>query len=218
MDFYSLYNDFAENANSMQSQKMSAYMRNLFPFLGIPTPKRRSLCKSYFKQAKSENIVDWSFINKCWDCEYRELQYVAMDYLSYMKEYLTDKDIPRLKELIVNKSWWDSIDGLDRVVGEIALRYPIVNDIMIEWSLDDNIWLRRTAIDHQLLRKHTTNIELLEQIIINNLGSKEFFINKAIGWILRDYSKTNPEWVSNFIDKHRDKMSSLSIKEGSKYL
>lgn len=89
---------------------------------------------------------------------------------------------------------------------------------MLKWSQDDDFWLRRIAIDHQLLRKDQTDQHLLEKIIVNNLNSDEFFINKAIGWSLRDYSKTDPEWVRNFIEKYQDKMSSLSIKEASKYL
>ena len=104
------------------------------------------------------------------------------------------------------------------IIGGIALKYPKVNDIILQWSTDENIWLRRIAIDHQLLRKEKTNTELLEKIIENNFGQTEFFINKAIGWALRDYSKTNPKWVRDFIEKNKDKMAKLSIKEGSKYI
>ena len=89
---------------------------------------------------------------------------------------------------------------------------------MLQWSQDKDFWVRRIAIDHQLCRKEKTNTELLEKIIVNNLGSHEFFINKAIGWALRDYSKTNPQWVKHFIEKYHDQMHRLSIKEGSKYI
>ena len=103
-------------------------------------------------------------------------------------------------------------------IGALALKDPNVNKILLEWSLDENIWLRRIAIDHQLLRKEKTNTELLEKILKNNLGQVEFFINKAIGWALRNYSKTNPERVKNFIEENKEKMAKLSIKEASKYL
>ena len=122
------------------------------------------------------------------------------------------------RSLITEKSWWDSTDVIDRIVGDIALRYTEVNTVLLAWSTDDNIWLRRVAIDHQLLRKQHTDTALLEKIICNNLGQKEFFINKAIGWALRDYSKTNPEWVQGFINRHRHKMAKLSLREASKYL
>ena len=107
---------------------------------------------------------------------------------------------------------------IDRLIGDMALKDTSINEIIIKWSKDNNIWLRRVSIIHQLLRKEKTNTKLLEKIIVNNFGSDEFFINKAIGWALRDYSKTNKEWVSNFINKYEDKMANLSIKEASKYL
>ena len=88
---------------------------------------------------------------------------------------------------------------------------------MLEWSTDEDFWVRRIAIDHQLCRKERTNTELLEKILVNNFGSSEFFINKAIGWSLRDYSKTNQDWVRNFVETHKDKMDKLSIREASKY-
>lgn len=89
---------------------------------------------------------------------------------------------------------------------------------MLDWSQDENIWVRRVAINHQLLRKNQTNTILLKQILCNNLNDTEFFINKAIGWSLRDYSKTNPEWVRQFIQTHKEHMAPLSIREASKYI
>lgn len=89
---------------------------------------------------------------------------------------------------------------------------------MLEWSASDNIWLKRVSIDFQQEYKDKTNTELLEKIICNNLGSNEFFVNKAIGWSLRDYSKVNPEWVKGFLTKYKEQLSTLSIKEASKYL
>lgn len=134
------------------------------------------------------------------------------------KNYLRLEDLPKLKQLAQTKSWWDSIDGLDKLVGKIVQDHPEAQQTIIEWSLDEDFWLRRIAIDHQLLQKDKTNTALLEQILINNLNQSEFFINKAIGWALRDYSKTNPDWVRHFIAQHRDQMSNLSIREGSKYI
>ena len=135
-----------------------------------------------------------------------------------MNKYLTFEDIPKLKQYITKKEWWDTIDCFDSVIGEIGLRDNRVEKLMLEWSKDKDHWLRRIAIDHQLNRKKKTNKELLEQIIVNNFGSEEFFINKAIGWSLREYSKTNPTWVKEFLDKYKDKLNKLSIREASKYI
>jgi 3-methyladenine DNA glycosylase AlkD len=205
------------NANNERAITMKAYMRDQFPFLGIPTPRRKELFQSYWKIGK-ETTPDWTFVFKCWEQPEREFQYLAKDYLAKLKASLTADDMPKLQDLITIKSWWDTIDGLDVIVGDIALREPKVNKTLLAWSVDDNIWLRRIAIDHQLMRKEKTNTELLEQIIVSNFGQTEFFINKAIGWSLRDYSKTNPHWVRDFIERHRSDMAPLSIREGSKYI
>ena len=218
MDFNKLYEKMIQHKNKEQAQKMSKYMLNKFEYIGIKTPERREIFKNFFKEYKNKEKIDWEFVNKCWENKYREFQYVAADYLKNMKDKLTIDDIPKLKRLILKKSWWDTIDNLDMTIGALALKDSNVNKILLEWSLDENIWLRRIAIDHQLLRKEKINTELLEKILKNNLGQAEFFINKAIGWALRDYSKTNPEWVKNFIEENKEKMAKLSIKEASKYL
>ena len=204
-------------ANSDDAVAMKAYMKNKFEFLGVKTPARRKLVKAFFKQ-QTDSDIDWNFINEAWNNPYRELQYAALDYLEIRKKLLTPSDLPRLKKLAQIKSWWDTIDFLDRLVGSIIARFPETKEIILAWSRDEDIWLRRLAIDHQLLRKEETDTELLEKILVNNLGQTEFFINKAIGWALRDYSKTNPDWVRDFIERHQTEMAALSIREGSKYL
>lgn len=196
---------------------VKAYMKNKFVFLGVKTPARRKLAKAFFKQ-QTDSVIDWDFINEAWNNPYRELQYATLDYLEIRKKLLTPSDLPHLKKLAQTKSWWDTIDFLDRLVGSIIAQFPETKEIILAWSCDEDIWLRRLAIDHQLLRKEETDTELLEKILVNNLAQSEFFINKAIGWALRDYSKTNADWVRDFIEQHREEMSALSIREGSKYL
>ena len=218
MDLTALIDAIVANKDEQQAIRMCAYMRGQFQFLGVPTTLRRAICNPYFKQAKKSKTVDWDFIQRCWANPYREFQYVAKDYLVVMQDFLTPLDVPEIRELAVTKSWWDTIDGLDRTVGNIVFSHPHLNSLILQWSCDENIWLRRIAIDHQLSRKEKTDTELLAEIIENNFESDEFFINKAIGWALREYSKTNPEWVRAFIEKSRGTMASLSIREASKYL
>lgn len=93
-----------------------------------------------------------------------------------------------------------------------------MNELMLAWSVDEDFWLRRIAIDHQLGRKEQTDRELLAQIIVNNLGDREFFINKAIGWSLREYAKTDPEWVRDFLARYGERLDKLSVREASKHL
>ena len=204
--------------DSKKAGPMEAYMRHQFSFLGIAAPERNALYKKYFPKAKKTKIIDWNFVDTCWRKEPREYQYVAANYLKAMQSYLTENDLHKLERLVVTKSWWDTVDILDRVVGSLVYDHPELEEIILKWSLSDNIWLRRVAIDHQLLRKEKTNVQLMEKILLHNLNQTEFFINKAIGWALRDYSKTNPIWVAGFIEKNKERMADLSIKEASKYL
>lgn len=218
MTLQDVFNELESKADASKAIKMAAIMRHQFSFLGIQTPKRRTIFEKHFKSSESNNLIDWEFVTLAWKKPYREAQYVALDYLKIQGNLLGLEDITKIKALLIKKSWWDSVDGFHRIIGFMALKFPEINDIMLEWSLDDNMWLRRIAINHQLLRKEKVNTELLEKILINNLGQDEFFINKAMGWSLRDYSKTNPDWVRDFINDHVNSLSKLTIKEGSKYL
>ena len=218
MSLADLLEDLEAAKDPEKAGPMEAYMRHQFPFLGIAGPERNALYKKYFPSAKKTKMIDWDFVDICWEKEPREYQYVAANYLKAMQSYLTKDDLPKLERLVVTKSWWDTVDILDRVVGSLVADYPELEEVILKWSLSDNIWLRRVAIDHQLLRKEKTNVQLMEKILVNNLDQTEFFINKAIGWTLRDYSKTNPEWVARFIEKNKKRMAELSIKEASKYL
>ncbi|WP_109079126.1 DNA alkylation repair protein [Aggregatibacter kilianii] len=204
-------------ANPDKAVEMATYMKNQFEFLGIPTPLRRQLCKSLFKEAKSQ-AVDWDFVEACWESPYREMQYVATDYLNVSVERLAPQDLCRIERLITRKSWWDSVDALDKVVGGIYLNFPEIRPQLIAWSKHDNIWLRRVAIDCQLSLKQQTDQVLLSEVIQNNFGQSAFFINKAIGWALREYGKTNPDWVKDFVQRHKEKMAPLSVREALKRL
>lgn len=217
MWYDNLFQELEQFRDNKQAEKMSAYMQNKFEFLGIPKPKLKEIVKPYLKESRKYDF-DWEFVNICWIKDYREAQYIGINYLSMNLKKFTDKDLPKLKHLIVNKSWWDTIDSLDAMVGSIVLKNKYLENTMLEWSVSDNIWLKRVAIDFQQEYKEQTNTELLEKIIYNNFGSDEFFINKAVGWSLRDYSKVNSEWVKGFLTKYKEQLSTLSIKEASKYL
>ena len=219
MDMYfEIKEQFEINRDEENAVKMAAYMKNLFTFYGIAAPKRKAIYKELLKEEKRKKLVNWNLLNKCYEDEYREFQYFVIDYLVAMQKYLTYDDVPYMKKYIKTKQWWDTIDGFDRIIGNIAFVDERINDLMLKWSTDDDFWVRRISIDHQLSRKDKTNAELLERILVNNFGSSEFFINKAIGWSLRDYSKSNPDWVRKFIERHKDKMDKLSIREARKYI
>ena len=218
MGLFNIIKELEARADTARALDMSRYMKNKFPFFGIQAPIRDESCKPYFKKAKKEKKIDWDFVEYCWQQEKRECQYVAAHYLKGMQKFLEITDFEKLKKLVIKKAWWDTVDILDRIIGSLIYRDETLKKEILKWSVDDNIWLRRVAIDHQLLRKEKTDTDLLEKILVNNLNHTEFFINKAIGWALRDYSKTNPQWVKDFIEKYKNNMASLSIREASKYI
>lgn len=218
-DLFTLIDILSLEGDAKQVKSMSAYMRDQFEFLGIKTPKRRQICREAFKNAKKTAKIDWEFVEICWQKSQREYQYVACDYLVQMKKFTTLADLPKLKKLVITKSWWETVDTLVKVFTDLYLRYPKeMTQVMLTWSEDSNLWVKRVTLELQLLLKEQTDTKLLAKVIINNLGSNEFFINKAIGWALRDYSKTDPKWVAGFIATYRNELSALSIHEGSKYL
>jgi 3-methyladenine DNA glycosylase AlkD len=208
-----------ENANAENAIPMQKYMKDKFAFLGIKKPERHKLVSAFFRESKFlEEPLNYGFIEFLWELSEREFQYVVLEYLVQNKQKLIKEDIGLLQRLITCKSWWDTVDLIATIlVGDLAARYPDIIPKHIEaWAINENIWLKRTAILFQLKYKKNTNETLLYQYIEANAQSREFFIQKAIGWALREYSKTNRESVKNFIEVHR--LSTLSIREGSKYL
>ena len=218
MKLLDLITDFEETRNELLAESMSKYMQDKFRFLGVRGTTRTEIYKKYFPDTRKTKIIDWDFVESCWNKEEREFQYVVVYYLKAMQKFLKREDISKLKYLIVTKSWWDTVDLLAKVIGSLVIRIEGYDQIMLEWSKDSNIWLRRVAILYQLSLKDKVDEIILDKILVNNLGDNEFFINKAVGWALRDYSKYNPEWVREFIKKNKDNMANLSIREASKYI
>ena len=213
-----LFADLRAAADGERAAQMAAYMRDQFRYLGVQTPARRKISRPFLNAAKKERLLDWDFVDACWQAEEREFQYVAADYLRKVRHLLTVADLPRIRGLAVTKPWWDTVDSLDATVGSVVAQSAEGRELILKWARDESMWVRRLAIDHQLQRRESTDVELLSLIIEANLGSGEFFIDKAIGWALRDYSKTDPEWVRAFIAEHRKAMAALAIREASKYL
>lgn len=218
MDGAGLIGELFAAADPLKSEPMARYMRGRFAFLGVPASVRRPIQRPYFALARKDSRLDWGFVAQCWGLPPREFQYVACDYVHCVRELLEPEDLPRLRVLASSKQWWDSIDALCKTVGAVAVRSSEARQTVEEWASDPDFWIRRLAILHQLGQKEATDTRSLGRILAANLGSQEFFINKAVGWALRDFSKTDPGWVSRFIGEHGDEMAALSRREGSKYL
>lgn len=207
---------FNELANDKVASGQSAYMKHLFDFKGITTPIRRETQKLFLAKTALPKHEDLHFIvTTLWTKPEREFQYFAQELYSKYTKNFTIKDIIILEHIITHKSWWDTIDVISpKLVSAYFAKFPDQRDSTIEkWLSSGNIWLQRSCILFQLKAKENTDADLLEEIILYLLGSKEFFINKAIGWILREYAKTNPTWVIDFVNQYGDKMANLSKKE-----
>lgn len=196
MDIRLLIELFEKNKDAEKATPMQNYLKNHFPFLGIKAPERIALLKEFFKKTgllKQEFNPD--FVEALWDMEEREYQAAALDYIAKFTRKLDKSHLALVEKLITTKSWWDTVDMLaTHAVGSIAAKNPEVIPEKIEgWATSENMWLRRTSILFQLKYKTRTDEDLLYCYILLNNDSKEFFIQKAIGWALREYSKTNPE-------------------------
>jgi len=202
-------------ADPEKAKSMSAYLKDQFAFLGIQKPEREALTKDFLKQKKKEP-VDWDFIENCYARPEREFHYLAVGYILQMKDKFEPEDLESIESLITRNSWWDTVDMFNIPIGFMFLKYPQIAETLKGWMTSGNMWLRRSSIIFQLHLKEKTDTALLAEAIEKNLGSKEFFINKAIGWALREYSKTGPEWVRAFLNTHE--LAPLSVKEASKYI
>ena len=210
---------FEPQANAAHAAPMKAYMKDRFKFLGIKTPVRRELTRDFIRASGLPNMdILPDLCRALWAEPCREYQYFGLDLLRRLQRKLTPDHLPLLEELVLTQSWWDTVDMLaGRNVGDLLLRYPAVrDDTLAPWRQSDNLWLRRTAILFQLHYKSDTDEKLLSAVIRENLGSREFFINKAIGWILREYSKTAPQWVIHFVET--TDLAPLSAREALKWL
>jgi len=208
---------FSRNANLSDAKAMEAYMKGHFPFYGIKaTPRRQLLAR--LKDHGMPTPFDPEVLRCMWAAPQREFHHSAIDIMEKQIRSINESNLTFLEELIITKSWWDTVDGLASwIVGPYFLKFPErKSEITGQWAVHGNMWLRRASIIFQLGYKEKTDTELLFRNIRLNLGSKEFFINKAIGWALREYAKTDAEAVRRFVSE--TELSPLSRREAMKHL
>lgn len=206
----------ASAATPGRAPAMRAYMRDQFDFLGVGTPQRRLAAKRLLKQLKgggADNLLQYAF--ELWALPQREYQYVAIDLLAMHCKELELAHIPSLLELVQHRSWWDTVDALASVIGDV-LRYR--HDGMDQAVNHENMWVRRIAMLHQLGWRDNVDTGRLFNYSLALAHEKEFFIQKAIGWALRDYARHDPEAIRAFTLKEKQQLSALSYREANKHL
>ena len=219
MDFINkLETAFKESSNPENAHAMVKYMRNHFSFFGIKTEDRRQIFKTICKENQLEISENPRAIAlKLYSKTQRELHYCAIEILiKKIKSNYKIKDIQLIEKLIITNSWWDSVDTIAKnILGEYLLEYPTEIEKVIErFSNSENMWFNRSAILFQLGYKQKTNFDLLKSECEKHKNSNEFFIQKAIGWALREYAKTNPQAVKNYVINTN--LKPLSKKEALK--
>ncbi|GID31866.1 3-methyladenine DNA glycosylase AlkD [Paractinoplanes brasiliensis] len=211
---------FRPAADPERATGMAAYMKNRFEFLGLPAPVVQKLAKAAQAGLPRPSEDELRTIAlELWARPEREYQYVACSYLIRHVDVPGPGFIATVRELVTTKSWWDTVDPLaTRFTGGLVKRHRPLAEVMDEWSGDENKWLIRVAILHQLHYGAGTDEERLFAYCAAQAGHRDFFVRKAIGWALRQYARTAPHEVRNFVESHRSLLSGLSIREATKHL
>ncbi|MEU9052386.1 DNA alkylation repair protein [Streptomyces sp. NPDC048384] len=209
---------YAAAADPARAAGAQAYMKDVAPFLGIPTPERRALSRAVLKGTPRPDEADCTAIAlRCWELPEREYHYFAVDYLRRHVGRCSSGFLPVTRHLITTVSWWDTVDALAaHVVGGLVAADPKLTADMDAWIVDDDLWVARTALLHQLRYKDHTDTRRLFAYCLRQSGHTDFFIRKAIGWCLREYAKTDPEAVREFLARERGRFAPLSVREALK--
>ncbi|MFY7964113.1 MAG: DNA alkylation repair protein [Chitinophagaceae bacterium] len=206
-------------ANAENAKGAEAYMKNQFKFFGIYTTERRKISNDYIKEIGILTPIELDkTVRALWKLPNREFQYVAMELMAFHKKHWTENIIELTEFCLINKSWWDSVDGIaSLILSDYFKLFPHqIKPITSKWNKSSNMWLQRSSIMFQKSYKKQTDTILLSKYILNCNHSKEFFIQKAIGWALREYSKTNPAWVSDFVANNE--LAPLSKREATRII
>ena len=216
----SIIKKYEDTRDPTRALQMKKYMKDQFEFYGIPTSARRELMSAHIKES---GLPDWSEIDaiarNLWEMNERECQFTLLDLMNRMKKNLSPDNLPLLEYLITTKSWWDTVDGLAGwLLGELFKRHPeLIPETTKKWMASGNIWLQRSCLLFQLKYKKDTDLELLSSFIEQLSSHKSFWIRKAIGWTLREYSKTDPVTVQDYVAAHPE-LSGLSKREALKVI
>ena len=207
------------DADPARSRQMAAYQQHRFAFLGIGASQRRAAAKFFVaagRGATSSELFDAA--DACWEQPEREFHYVGTDLLVRWVRSIDSSDLGRVERLIRTHSWWDTVDALAaNVVGPMIAADASLSATMDRW-IDDELWIARAAILHQLKFRERTDADRLFGYIDRRAAETDFFMRKAAGWALREYAKTDPGAVRDYVDSRHDRLSGLTRREALKHL
>ncbi len=206
-------------ADPTLAPQMQAYMKSEMPYLGVRVPQVRKLVATqlHLYPPVTVDTLGLAAATLWREARYREERYAATTLTGSRVARGRLDLLPLHREMIVTGAWWDHVDDVSHRIGELLAAHPAaMRPVILDWSRDPDVWLRRSSIICQLRRCGETDLELLTSVITPNMADREFFVRKAIGWALRDYAWTDPGWVLAFVDRHRGGLSPLSVREAIK--
>lgn len=210
----------AERADPQRAPDMQRYMKTDMPFYGVAAADRVAIVKSALKQHPPANQDSYQAdIRKLWQGNRREDLYAALEVAEQSRKFRKLEAFQLFEELMFACDWWDTLDWVAaRLISPLMLKHSELEARIPGWRQHNSLWVRRGALLAQLKHMKALNHELLSESIRELAHERDFFIRKAIGWVLREYSKFNPLWVQNFVEQHRKQLSPLSIREALKRL
>jgi 3-methyladenine DNA glycosylase AlkD len=210
---------FRKHANAEKAREMEAYMKHHFSFFGIQKPLREHVCAPLYTAWKHKPQEELNKdIRVLWTLPERELHYFAMETLKKSKYWVNTDSLALFEWLVTHQSWWDTVDFIAaHLLGNYFLCFPEFKvDVTSRWISGPDMWLQRSALLFQLSYKKNTDFELLKKHILIHRSSKEFFIQKAMGWALRQYARTAPEEVRLWVKDQT--LPALTVREALKHL
>ncbi len=214
----------ASGGDPEKAAQQQRYMKSALPYRGYAAPELKALLRPLLASYDPGDRVAWEgTVRALWDgATHREERYAAISVARHRKArgWLAPESVPLFRHLVVTGAWWDLVDETaQHLVGPaLAGHREAMTPVMRAWASDDNLWIRRTAVLSQLGLKTGTDTDLLRHTIDANVDDPTFWLRKAIGWALRDYARTDPEWVRAEVLRHGDRMSGLSRREALKHL
>lgn len=214
-----LREEMAKVANPEKAGPMQAYMKTEQPFYGLQALPRRKIFKKVVRRYTLESREEYkTVILELWQGVYREEMYQALEAALYFKSFHNIHSWPLYEQLVFSAPWWDTLDMLaTKVMGPLIPPHRELEKDLSRWAVSDHLWARRASLLVHLHHKEQTNTDMLSTLILQLAPEEEFFIRKAIGWVLRQYARTDADWVRSFINQHESKLSTLAIREATKH-
>jgi 3-methyladenine DNA glycosylase AlkD len=208
--------------SAARAQGEKAYLKSDLRFWGTTQDSIRAAVREYCDRYPNLTRGEVREIAETlYDTDVHELRAAAIGVLEQKSETLADRDLPWVIRLVRMSKSWAYVDWIaPKVIGDVIARDPRARKRLPVWAKDDDFWVRRTALlaEHDALRAGEGDFALWSRLAVPMLEEREFFIRKAIGWVLREVSKKRPDLTYRFLQKHRDRVSRLSLQEGAKYL